>query len=434
MKSLYFKVLIWFLATVAVTGGGVLWVAALFTSDQSGSAPPFRRSMAVQFESARTAYESGGAEALRQHLDLIEKIAGIRPLLTDTKGRDLATGEDRSSIIRRFERRLLPRMAPIIHAGQPLSGMLSEDGRYWLFTSNAIGPGPGARRGPFALPSQLYLIASVGLLSFWLAYHVTAPVRNLQKAVEQFGAGDLSRRVEVTRSDEVGQLASAFNRMADRVEILVKSERRLLMDISHELRSPLTRLGLAVELGREGGDARAALDRVQREADRLNSLVGGLLQVTRGEADPSAIRFEEADVESLITTIVADTRIDAEAKNCEIRYTSVALVTDCDVELLRRAVENVLRNAIRHSPQGQLVELTLARHAGEAEVEVRDYGPGVPEHALPHLFEAFYRAEPTGGFGLGLSIAQRAMQLHRGTIVAENAGPGLRVRLRWPVS
>lgn len=434
MKSLYFKVLIWFLATVAVTGGGVLWVASLFTSDQSGSAPPFRRSMAVQLESARAAYEKGGGQALRNHLDLLESIAGIRPVLADSSGVDLATGENRAAIVRRFERRLLPRMAPIFHEGQPLSGMLSEDGKYWLFTSNTAGPGPGARRGPFALPSQLYLIASVGLLSFWLAYHVTAPVRNLQKAVEQFGAGNLSRRVEVTRSDEVGQLASAFNRMADRVETLVKSERRLLMDISHELRSPLTRLGLAVELGREGGDAQAALDRVQREADRLNALVGGLLQVTRGEADPSAIRFEEADIEALVASIVADARIDAEAKNCQIRYSGVALAADCDVELLRRAVENVLRNAIRHSTGGQTVEVTLARQGKDAEVVVRDHGPGVPEHALPHLFEAFYRAEPTGGFGLGLSIAQRAMQLHRGTIIAENVRPGLRVRLRWPVS
>lgn len=433
MRSLYFKVLVWFLAAVAVTGGGVLWVASLFSHDSSGALPPFRRSMAVQLESARGAYERGGAEALRRHLDLLESIAGIRPLLTDSAGRNLATGEDHSAIVRRFERRLLPRMAPIIHAGQPLSGMLSEDGKYWLFTSNTLGPGPGARRGPFALPSQLYLIASVGLLSFWLAYHVTAPVRNLQKAVEQFGAGDLSRRVEVTRADEVGQLAVAFNRMADRVETLVKSERRLLMDISHELRSPLTRLGLAVELGREGGDAQAALDRVQREADRLNALVGGLLQVTRGEADPSAIRFEEADVEALIGTIVADTRIDAEAKNCTIRYAGIPVEANCDIELLRRAVENVLRNAIRHSPEGQPVEVTLSRQGGEAEVVVRDYGPGVPESALPHLFEAFYRAEPTGGFGLGLSIAQRAMLLHRGSIAAENAGPGLRVRLRWPV-
>lgn len=432
MRSLYVKVLIWFLATVAVTGGGLLWLASLITPEQSTQVPPFRRSMAVQLESSREAYEAGGAEALRRHLDLLEKIAGIRPILTDAEGRDLANNQDLSDVVRRFERRLLPRMAPIRHEGQRLSGMLSEDGKYWLFTANPVLPGNG-RRGSFALPGQIYLLGSVGLLSFWLAYHITAPVRNLQKAVEQFGAGDLSRRVEVNRKDEVGQLADAFNRMADRVETLVKSERRLLMDISHELRSPLTRLGLAVELGREGGDAQAALDRVQREADRLNALVGGLLQVTRGEADPSAIRFEEADLDALLAAIVDDSRLDAAAKGSEIRYQGAPMTVQCDEELLRRAVENVLRNAIRHSPAGEPVEVTAAISGKEAEVTIRDRGAGVPEQALPHLFEAFYRAEPTGGFGLGLSIAQRAMQLHRGSIEAANAQPGLLVRLRWPV-
>ncbi len=431
MKTLYAKVLIWFLATVAITGLGLLWVTAMLAPD-SDAGPPFRRPFAAQMEAAVRAHESGGAAALRAHLETLERVAGVNGMLTDARGVNLADGSDQSALVARFAAmRILPPQAPLRREGQFVFAMPSPGGRYWFFSSMPGGP---PRRGfPLLMPAHLWVFASVGLLSLWLAHHVTSPVRNLTKAVERFGAGELSRRVEAGRADEVGQLATSFNTMADRIQSLVDSQRRLLADLSHELRSPLTRLGLAVELAREGGDREAALDRIQREADRLNALVGGLLQVTRGEADPGAIRFEEMDLDPFAAAIVEDARLDA-GKRCEIVYTGESAVVNGDAELLRRAIENVLRNAVRFAPEGSAIDVALRREGSGVTVSVRDRGRGAPVEALPHLFEAFYRAEGGGGFGLGLSIAQRALELHHGRIAAENANPGLRVSMWVPAA
>jgi two-component system sensor histidine kinase CpxA len=226
--------------------------------------------------------------------------------------------------------------------------------------------------------------------------------------------------------------------MADRIETLLKAERRLLADISHELRSPLARLGVAIELARSGPDPGAALDRIQKESDRLNSLVGQLLQVTRAEGDPSSLRHQQVRLDELVQQLVDDAGIEAASRGSAVRYdTRTPVTVEGDPELLRRAVENVIRNAIRYSPRNAAVEVSLTRRDGKAVVDVRDLGPGVPDEALPRLFDAFYRVESdrdraSGGIGLGLSIARRAIELHRGSIRARNAGPGLEVEMELP--
>jgi two-component system sensor histidine kinase CpxA len=226
--------------------------------------------------------------------------------------------------------------------------------------------------------------------------------------------------------------------MAERLELLMTAERRLLLDISHELRSPLARLSVAVELARMGEDVHSHLDRIQKEADRLNALVGELLQVTRAEGDASRLRSQAVALDELIETIVEDGRLEAEARGCGIVLDASPLSIAGDPELLRRAVENVIRNAIRYSPSGKNVEVTLSRSADGAAIHVRDYGPGVPEESLTRLFDAFYRVEPdrdraSGGVGLGLAIARRAVELHHGAVTAQNAHPGLRVTIELPL-
>jgi two-component system sensor histidine kinase CpxA len=228
--------------------------------------------------------------------------------------------------------------------------------------------------------------------------------------------------------------------MAGRIETLLTAERRLLGDISHELRSPLARLGVAVELARSGDDLDSALNRIQKESDRLNSLVGQLLQVTRAEGDPNSLRRDRVRLDELLQQLVDDAHIEAAARGCTLAYGQREPVTVAgDPELLRRAMENVIRNAIRYSPRETPIEVALARRNGKALVEVRDYGPGVPEEALPRLFDPFYRVETdrdrsSGGIGLGLSIARRAIQLHKGAIRARNAHPGLEVELELPAA
>jgi two-component system sensor histidine kinase CpxA len=312
----------------------------------------------------------------------------------------------------------------------------ADDGRYWYFFAVS-----NAQVGMWFLQwDHVFVLLAAVLLCYWLALHLTEPVRQLQRAVERFGRGDLSARAGSKRRDELGQLARTFDRMAGRIETLLTAERRLLLDISHELRSPLARLGVAVELARSGADLESNLSRIQKESDRLNSLVGQLLQVTRAEGDPSVLRREPVRVDELVQQLVDDSSIEAQAHGCELQYTGgQPVIVEGDPELLRRAVENVIRNAIRFAPRETAVEVSLARNNGKAVVEVRDRGPGVPDEALPRIFDAFYRVESdrarlSGGAGLGLSIARRAIQLHKGAIRARNAQPGLEIEMELPVS
>jgi two-component system sensor histidine kinase CpxA len=278
----------------------------------------------------------------------------------------------------------------------------------------------------------------IGVLCYLLAIHLASPLRGLRRVLENFGRGDLAIRYHLARRDEIGDLAQAFNRMADQITTLLSAERRLLQDVSHELRSPLARLGFAVELARTSPDREAALGRIRKEADRLNHLVDELLQLTRAEGDPGAQNLEDVDLGTLLRDLVADCALEADARECRLALTGErSVVVTGDRELLRRACENILRNAIRHAPPASAVELELTRHDGHAAVTIRDHGPGVPRPALGEIFKPFYRIESardrsSGGVGLGLAIARRAVELHQGTVTAFNADPGLVVALDLP--
>jgi len=434
MNSLFAKILLWFWCTVAITVVGSAFISALNVSQNvTNDEAPAARRMTFELEEARAAYENGGRPALQAFMENLQRIYGVQGILADEKGRDLLSGQDRTDMIRHY---LQPPMQIIRLMGDITAARASADGRYWFIS---IAPRPKVSSW-FLTPEHIFWLLATLALCYWLALHLTSPVRALQKAVELFGHGDLSARVNSTRRDELGQLAGAFDRMAGRIETLLAAERRLLLDISHELRSPLARLGVAVELARSGDDTESALNRIQKESDRLNALVGQLLQVTRAEGDPDSLRRDPIRLDQLVQQMVDDSRIEASAHGCGLIYEPREAVTVAgDHELLRRAVENVIRNAIRYSPRESDVEVRLARNNGKVVVDVRDRGPGVPEEALPRLFDAFYRVEPdrdraSGGIGLGLSIARRAIELHKGSIRAKNANPGLEVVLELPVS
>jgi signal transduction histidine kinase len=289
----------------------------------------------------------------------------------------------------------------------------------------------------FLQPQHLWIVGLVVLLCYGFAYHLTSPVRRLRSVVDCFGRGDFSARAPANRKDELGGLARSFNEMASRIQTLLAAERRLLLDISHELRSPLARLGVAVELARSGEDRDHMLDRIQKEADRLNELVAELLQVTRAESDPSMQKTDPVHLDELLADLVYDSLLEAKTKDCTLLLKApVAAVVSGDEELIRRAVENVIRNAIRYAPRGTPVDIELNKFADSAVVTVRDYGPGVPEDALTRIFDPFYRVDTdrnraSGGLGLGLAIARRAVQLHKGKLSAQNAHPGLLVTMEF---
>ncbi|MGB2635695.1 MAG: HAMP domain-containing sensor histidine kinase [Candidatus Acidiferrum sp.] len=391
--------------------------------------PVFEAMDELELESARDAWNNGGAAAVASYMQRLNGLFGASHYLLNANGADVVSGENRTG--------LLP-SAPLAKSRGYVNGQLvvthrSADGRYWFVAVDAHQ----TDRWTF-FPYYLLVIGTTGLLCWLAAVGIVSPIRRITASLDRFGQGDLSTRVNMQRRDEIGGLARSFDEMAERLQRLVMSERRLLQDISHELRSPLARLKFSVKLTRTAADANVALDRVERDVNRITSLVSEIVEVTRIEGEPATQKWEKVNVGELVEETASDCGVEAQFRGCSIRVEGkISGEIPGDAELLRRAVENVLRNAIRYSPDQAMIEVRLAGTDQGATIAVRDHGPGVPAELLTNIFEPFFRVEEareadTGGIGLGLSIAQRAVQLHGGTITAENANPGLRVTIAIP--
>jgi two-component system OmpR family sensor kinase len=280
-----------------------------------------------------------------------------------------------------------------------------------------------------------------------MAWYLVAPIRRLQQGFERLAAGDMSVRLAPGmggRHDEIADLARDFDVMAAQLEQSIQARERLLHDVSHELRSPLSRLQLAIGLARQDPTRfKTSLDRIEYEGRRLDSVVRELLSLARAESGHSPGE-DYFDLTALLRSVLADARFEADAAGVEIVSDVDDLVTDEDApslrgntELVRWALDNVVRNALRFSTSGQSVHVTLAydRAARRYEINVVDEGPGAPAFALPTLFEPFVRADETRpGFGLGLAVAKRAVAAQGGTIDASNRpGAGLGLRITLPV-
>jgi signal transduction histidine kinase len=438
IRSIFTKIVLWFVATVALSLVGLMGTSLLLSARLAGRDTMGSRLYTLFLDDARRAYEEGGSARLQCYLKRLDAYAESQHFLTNGRGIDLVTGEDRSDL-RRARAPAVRRFLPpwLRNSGGPIVRVrTSDDRRYRLI--NLVPPPP--RLGPWdSLRYFLWLPFVIGFLCYLMAVHLASPLRNLRRVVERFGRGELGIRFHLARQDEIGELARAFNRMADHITTLLSAERRLLQDVSHELRSPLARLGFAIELAKTSNDRDAALTRIRKEGDRLNQLVDELLQLTRAEGDPASRIIEEIALADLLEDLVVDCYVEAEAQGCRLvsRIDQSATLSG-DRELLRRACENVLRNAIRHAPAASSVEVTLSVNDGMATIAVRDQGPGVPPDALAEIFKPFYRVEKardrnSGGMGLGLAIASRAVELHRGRMSARNAEPGLVVEIELPV-
>jgi signal transduction histidine kinase len=275
-----------------------------------------------------------------------------------------------------------------------------------------------------------------------LTLHITRPLGKLQQAASDIAEGRLKTRVKPAigrRHDEIALLGEDFDRMAEQIERLVTAQRNLLGDVSHELRSPLARLIVALSLLKQaqGEEAGEYQNRISIEAERLDKLIGQLLTLTRIDSGVDANLRETFDLANLVQEVVADGDFEARAQDRSVRFSAAESCSMSGVaEMIRSAIENVVRNAVRHTPPGTQVEVTIERHQPFALIRVRDHGPGVPEAMLKDVLLPFRREKPGGnGAGLGLAIADRVVRLHNGSIEAYNAREGgLVIDINLPLS
>ncbi len=431
MKSTFTRLLLLFLAAsvfCTFLTFGVQWVV----SQTIRRDDPFSRSLALQMENVRRTYERDGIPGVQKEFRRIDEFFPSERFLLDEKNRDVMTGLDRTDLAKSAH---TPGSRPrFLAGGQPLI-YRSHDRKY----SYVVMP----RFKPSIWPVVPYLaciLVTIALLAWVVTRAVVSPLRAIRDTVDRFGRGDLSARIRSSRNDEFGEVSRAFDEMADRIETLLTAERRLLQDVSHELRTPLSRLGFAIELARTSPDRQASLDRIRKDVERLGHLVGQLLQVTRAEGDPAAREMSDISLGELLGEVAEDSAWEAEMRHVRIvTRMEEPVVVRGDHEILRRAVENIVRNALRHAPEGSVVELGLEREGNSVHIRVRDQGPGVSEENLDQIFKPFFREDSsrnsaTGGLGLGLAIASRAVNLHHGRLHAQNVNPGLLIDIELPVA
>jgi len=418
------KILVWCVAAMVLSLAAFVVVSVIAARQ---IAPYFMELNALQRDDAIRSYSSGGAAALDEYLARLHRYIPVQYFLTDAYGVDLVNGTNRAALLAMAARRYQPGPNIVIVSRSP--------DHHYCFV--AVAPQQSIWN---FLPFYLLVPLAVCLLAWLLAVNIATPLRRMARVVERFGHGDLTVRMRSFQRDEIGGVARAFDSMADRIEILLTAERRLLQDISHELRSPLTRIGFAAALTKTADDREAAAERLNKEISRLTELVNGLLQMTRVEGDPSNRIMHEVSLPELVRLVIEDCELEAKTRGCELAlevHGSPQLFGD--YELLRRAVENIVRNAIYYTAAESIVAVTLEGTAGAARISVRDRGPGVPDDALPKLFQPFFRVDParsstTGGVGLGLAIARRAVAMHGGSISAQNVHPGLLVCIELPTT
>jgi two-component system sensor histidine kinase CpxA len=479
MRSLFIKIFLWFWVAMALIS------VASFLSAVATESPPFvsmpwlrnllnsppgghlklrsgsfaghwislaGNSLRLSGQIAAEVYERNGKVALSGYIYELEDMVGVDLFLFDDHGDEL-TGGPVSEEVRELSGHHIRsgldyrRSGDSIFTAQQFTG---PSGRDYMLIAKLPARHFLTRDPSSQAMNLLFIFVTAGGVCYWLARHISRPISKLGAAARRLADGDLKVRVGAVlgrRSDEISDLGKDFDQMAERIESLIGLQKRLLRDISHEFRSPLTRLTLALEIARQRGGQEAvnALARIELEAQRLNALIGKLLMLARLESGVEQIEMEPFDVGELLEELAADADFEARGRNCRVR---VASTGNCLVrgsrELLRSAIENVLRNAVRHTAENTEVKVALRmeKDGGPASVgiEVSDEGPGVPEASLADLFSPFYRVgdardRKEGGTGLGLAITERAVRLHGGSVRAAN-GPngGLVVKIDLPAT
>jgi signal transduction histidine kinase len=451
MKSLFLKIFLSFWVAQALFLVIALLVMLAYRVQRNSTWEVLRSTALTE---AISAYERGGTLQVKEYLENLQMTQHVRVYVFDEQGTEIS-GRSSSG------------WAEHVATGRPLSsrpGMVfprpqilteskaSSDGRHLYTIAMELPPGFRVFFGPWGVPVPLLISAVLcsGLVCYFLSWYMTKPVTRLRAATRQLAAGDLAARAGdpgSRRRDEIAGLIRDFDTMAARLEGLVKAQSRLLNDISHELRSPLARLNVALGLARQrsGPESAAMLERIELEASRLNELIGRLLTLARLEDGEQRVPASPVLLDEVVLNVAEDAEFEAQARRCHVRSEIPAGSWGVrgDASLLHSAVENVVRNAIRYTREGTTVEIHLEKTgttgAEEALLRVTDCGSGVPADALEKLFQPFYRLDDargrqTGGVGLGLAITERAVRFHGGRVAATNrAEGGLMVEIHLPL-
>jgi signal transduction histidine kinase len=448
-RSLYLKIFLWFWVAMIIINVALFAAFALTRPTPTGRSWRDLTQVGPNAQKAGEIYEQSGATALAAALHATEKSSGVSATFFDESGKELSGRTVPAGAEELIGKAAQSREIEFNFAGRnTLVARPIVSARGGRYTYVAYIPRPPFQ--PVWQTLGLRLLVSLvigGIFCYWLARYLTTPLLKLRTTTNELAEGNLGARVGTKlakRRDEVGQLGRDFNVMAQRLESMVKAQQRLLGDISHELRSPLARLGVALGLARQrsGVEANGALDRIERESDSLNEMISQLLSLTRLESGTDGRKRTDVDLAALVREVAEDADFEARSQN---RSVQVVSSDSCSIkgveELLRSAVENVVRNAVRYTHEGTAVEVALRKQNGGsnnfAVISVRDRGNGVPEDALEKIFRPFYRTEDArdrqsgGGTGLGLAITERAVRMHGGSVHAANVtGGGLSVEMR----
>jgi two-component system sensor histidine kinase CpxA len=450
VHSLFLKIFLWFWATVIATG-----IALIFTFILVPQSAPSQWHTAL-VESGRNPglvavelAERDGIYAASAYIEQMERGTHLQACLFDLSGGAIA-GNNCGSF-KNMTSRVAVSKSPdfnmrygIAHIALLVKG---RSGREYIYATE-LPEGPGFLFGTHrTVILRLWGVAFLvsGFICYLLTRYITSPILHLRGVSQQLAAGDLSTRAAAAierRHDELGDLVRDFNAMAGQIQELVSRQRQLISDISHELRSPLARLNVALDLGRERKGNDSAFDHMEQDLSLLNNLIERLLTVARLDSTSAPVAMKPLNMTELVEQIARDADFESHDRGGRVRFTAQEEIhVRGNAVLLHSAVENIVRNAICYGGLDGTVDVSLerdGRDASSVRLIVRDCGPGVPESELVNIFQPFYRVtdardRQSGGTGLGLAIADRVIRIHGGTIRAEKAEPhGLLVEIALP--
>jgi signal transduction histidine kinase len=447
--NLFVKIFLWFLAAISLMVGVVVFLNWTVQTEPVVSRwrVSVRNQTNIWAETAAQIYAAQGEAGLREFLDRIRRHETIGEVdLIGENGRVwLSEGVSAADYKELVGKALSSDAVEIDNQGETaLSArrLSLPNGERYVFIVRWERPRftPFFGESPWRYFRYGALLLTAFLLCWALARYLSSPIGKLRRATQKLADGDLSTRVGSKvgrRRDELASLAKDFDVMAERIETLITSQKRLSRDVSHELRSPLARMNVALEIAKQksNGETSPVLQRIENESQRLNEMISRLLTLSKLETGSKDFDRRELNLRTLVEQVSADADFEANAKG---RSVKVIHADDCRVvgseSLIRSAVENVLRNAVRYTKEGTAVDVSLSNGNERAVVRILDHGSGVPDAELENLFRPFYRVgeardRGSGGTGLGLAIAEQAILAHDGTISARNEGDGLVVEL-----